>query len=153
MISVRPAEARDLDFIRSSWVHHMRSHKPHHVPTAIFYEGAHALMHELLERSIGFVATPNDDPDLILGAVVGERSAEPKRYSFVHWLYVKESFRGHGLAKQLADTMRNGCHAESRPVVTCQVKNKPAILSLKRRGYLVCPSLSFYLAIKGAKAA
>ena len=151
MITVRAAGAYDGDtaFVRSSWLHHARSTKAHHVPTTIFYDGIKPLVSSLMHRSIILLAVSAEQPDTILGAVVGEPALEARHYCLIHWCYVKAPFRKHGIASQLVSDLRALGESQARLAVTCHLETEDQTIRTKKRGAVVCPSLSYFIALKG----
>ena len=93
-LSIRLATSRDLPFIFSSWLESYR--KESGVRNTIYFREHHKLLERLLTRSVVFVATPSDDPELIAAYIVYEEGV-------LHWVYTRHSMRHLGLATKLVE--------------------------------------------------
>lgn len=101
---LRASDPSDVPFIYSSWLKSYRDAPAvAGIPNGIYYAGQHALIERLLERSTVVVACSSDDPQQIMGYGVGEILAPST--AVLHWLYVKHTFRGFGIAKALEGTL------------------------------------------------
>lgn len=107
MFSIRAATPSDRPLIFATWLRAYRhgSHFPRRIPDSIFFAEHHAVAEELLERSIVRVATPVDEPEVILGWAVLEtlepEPTDPTSPVAVHFVYVKPPFRRAGIARAL----------------------------------------------------
>lgn len=105
-ISIRKATLSDMAFICNSWSKGVRfglstPDKCQHVdlmreiPLEIFIPSYKKVMDSILERDIDVeVACLEDDPDVILGYAITE-------YQILHWIFVKDVWRGQGIGKML----------------------------------------------------
>lgn len=92
-LKIRFGAAYDLDFIYNSWIKSYRNRVP--VCKTLYCKKQHDLITSILGRSTILVATPDTDPELIVGYLVYEAE------STLHWVYVKQSFRHMGIAQEL----------------------------------------------------
>ncbi len=93
---IRSAVPSDVDYIYSSWAKSFRlnSGLGKSVRKSIYFREFHALIDHILDHSQVLVAS--DDTDLaIFGYIVFELP------NIIHYVFVKESFQGFGLAKKL----------------------------------------------------
>lgn len=97
MIKLRPANSGDTNFILATWLKSNREcgiTRP--VPESrLYYQKHQAAIKDALEHSTAWVATSDDD-DQILGYVVHSGDC-------AHYVYVKTVFRKYGLANKLLD--------------------------------------------------
>lgn len=107
MFEIRAATQADRPLIFATWLRAYRhgSHFPRRIPDAVYFEEHHAIIEELLERSVVRVATPPGEPEVILGWAVLEvlepEPADPTSPVAVHFVYVKPPFRQAGIARAL----------------------------------------------------
>lgn len=107
MFSIRAATQEDRPLIFATWLRAYRhgSHFPRRIPDPLYFAEHHAIAEELLDRSVVRVATPVDDPDVILGWAVFEtlepEASDPTSPVAVHFVYVKPPFRQAGVARAL----------------------------------------------------
>jgi len=101
-IQVRPASEADKPFIFSSWLRHYknRSYFAKRIRNSIYYKWHHLIVERALSspNCVAMIAHPENEPDVILGFVVGEKSDEA---SVLHFIYVKPAFKRMGIAKHL----------------------------------------------------
>lgn len=98
-MNIREITDKDKNFIFSSWLKSYRNAqavKP--VVNTLYYKEQHRVIEELLERSKVLVLHSPDDENNLIGYVVVE---EIQGIPVIHWLYVKHTFRGMGLARIL----------------------------------------------------
>lgn len=89
-VDVRPATPGDTAYISKTW---LQAARPARMDRARFLELHRPVIAALLARGAS-VAHPAGDPETILGFVV----AEP---GVLHWLYVRDAWRGNGIARRL----------------------------------------------------
>ena len=98
MITARPAEASDLNFIYATMLNSLYYGCPFYSAIdkkSFFYHYQQVIKQMLLKRSISLiVACLDDEPDIILGWVAHEPT-------IVHFVYVKNAWRKQGIATQL----------------------------------------------------
>lgn len=115
MFTIRAATHDDRPLIFATWLRAYRhgSHFPRKIPESIFFEAHHDVVEELLDRSCVRVATPPDDPDVILGwsalETLEPRPEDPTSPVVVHFCYVKPPFRRSGVARALLGATVEGC--------------------------------------------
>jgi hypothetical protein len=102
-IQIRAVNPDDWPFIINSWLKSFKesSDFAKNIPTDTFFEMHHKIIESILGRTstCAFVATPTDDPELILGYAVFEK---PQNYGAIaHYTYVKRSFNGFGISEKL----------------------------------------------------
>jgi GNAT superfamily N-acetyltransferase len=94
---VRTGNEEDWNFVYATWLRSFKrsSYFAKHIQDALFFENHHKIVEAILRRgALVRVATPAEDPATILGYLVGEGEV-------VHFIYVKKSFRGFGVARSL----------------------------------------------------
>lgn len=97
----RYAEKSDLSFIFSSWLKSFRgSPLAASVENAAYFDGHHRLIEGVLRHARVLCAVSSEDPSQIYGWVCYEIPNAPTP-PVVHYVYVKHSFRGFGIAKRL----------------------------------------------------
>jgi hypothetical protein len=93
---VREMREPDAPFVISSWVGaQRRAEQWRAVPIETYKVEMRRHVGRVLERSRALVAADAEDPEHLFGCVVVGAGA-------IHWLYVRETFRGFGLGKELA---------------------------------------------------
>lgn len=102
-IAIRRARAYDVPFIFSSWLRSYKACRDRHVAQAVYFKEHHKLIDALLRDATVLVATPQDDPDTILGWSV-------KSGDTLHYVYVKEAFRRLGIGKALVGEFDQHSH-------------------------------------------
>ncbi len=102
-VKIRESLESDEPFFYNSW---LRSFKPSYfagpIPNDMYWDVYSAIIGRLLGRSKVFVACDPDSENVIYGYLVVEYKDRP----VVHWMYVKQSFRGFGIALQLAEAAK-----------------------------------------------
>lgn len=100
-IVVRAAVESDLAFIMSTWLRGLRYGNSWFklIDKEAYYSKYTVVLNNLLRSSVVAVACLIDDPNVVVGyAVVSPET--------LHWVYVKKSWRGFGLAKELTQPFR-----------------------------------------------
>lgn len=99
--AVRDVVPNDLPFIFTTWLQHYyaSSRYTRRIPRRIYFAEYHKIVEAILARSAVLVATPADEPEIILGYAAFERRSPP----VVHWVYVKNRMRRTGIARQLLE--------------------------------------------------
>ena len=98
-ISIREATPEDLSFIFSSWLKSFRSGLIcKHVDNTIYFSEHHKVIERLLKRSTTVMACDPNDPATIYGYLCFDRV---EGILVVHYAYVKQTFRGMGVLRQL----------------------------------------------------
>lgn len=109
---IRPMVDADTSMIYNSWLKSNRDAAFYKgVPSSVYYAEYHNLIQYTLSKpSVGvLVACTKDDPDQIVGYLVGEILDGTLT---VHWTYVKQPFRGFGVAKALIDEAKTVPHKQ-----------------------------------------
>lgn len=97
---LRPAGAEDVGFIRHSWLHSYRHNAPwaEAIPGPVYYPEHAGIIAKLIQRSSCVVACSPEDSSQVMGWCVAQRLAGK---SCLHFVYVKQPFRGFGIARAL----------------------------------------------------
>jgi GNAT superfamily N-acetyltransferase len=96
---IRPAMEGDVPFIFSSWLKSYRaSIGTKQVNNTVFFSEHHKIIENLLRTSSTFVICPAEDEAQICGYICAE---QVDSIFVLHYVYVKQTFRGLGIAKLL----------------------------------------------------
>lgn len=100
---IRPAQDDDVPFITSNWLKTYRrgGAAVKRVHNGIFFDEQHNLICDLIERSRVFLAVATHDENQLLGFCCCGTSRDGDLV--VHYVYVKESLRRFGVARQLLE--------------------------------------------------
>jgi len=106
-VVIRKATEHDVPFIFNSWLKSFRdSSLVAAVSNTVYFSNQHKLIQKLVKTSEVLISCNPDDPDQLYGYIVCERI---DNVFVIHYVYIKTSFRGLGLAKALlAATDYNG---------------------------------------------
>lgn len=107
--AIRPALPEDISFIYSTWLNSFRvdSALGNSVSKTVYFGSYHSIVDRLLDESRVLVACLSDDPKVILGYLVSQSA------NVLHYCFVKEAFRRHGIASALFDEAFHGAGAVS----------------------------------------
>ena len=107
ILSIRDVRRSDVPFITSTWLRSFRDEGElcAGIPNTVYYFWHHRLIAQLLSTSYVLVACADTDPDLVLGYAVADVPENAKGVLVVHYLYVKRSARGVGVARALAKAL------------------------------------------------
>lgn len=96
MITIRPGNADDKNFIYATWLRSLYyGSQMRKIEQGAFFKAYPAVLDLLLKKpATVLVACLNEDPNVILGYAI----LEPE---VLHWVYVKEAWRKQGIAKSL----------------------------------------------------
>lgn len=101
-ISVRDLKDHDLPFIFTTWLkaYKFSSYFAKKIKNSIYFEWHHFIIENILKKqtAIKLVAHLKDDPDILLGYLIGEKTGPQ---TTVHFIFVKREFRNLGIAKEL----------------------------------------------------
>lgn len=101
----RLAVENDCNMILSDWLKSFRrSEFASDMTNAVYFRGHEPLVKKALKRSQVVCAVNRDDPNHAFGWVCFEPGSIP----ILHYLYVKESFRGFGIGTALFHHVRAG---------------------------------------------
>lgn len=130
-LSYRQSLPDDLNFIRSSWgsSYFMNNSYNKAVSADVFHKRHKKLRDEILERPTTqvLVACATDSPELIVGYVVTEALEDD--VSVIHYLYVKEAFKGEKIATEL---FKRGAQSK-RVIITHLTQKASNILHQKKK--------------------
>ena len=102
---LRPADSGDLAFILNSWLRSNRNSTfAKRVPNAMYFEEHHRVVTSLLARGEVVIAANREDPGQIIGWACFEEGAVP----ILHYVYVKQAFRGLGIARHMLSPVQKG---------------------------------------------
>ena len=107
LFALRHGTSADQDIIEASWIDTMRHASPHTrgIPSDVFKPHQRQVIRRLVPRCAVLIACLKDDPEVVLGYCVHElRDDRP----VVHFVYVKERFRGAGIATALVASATRG---------------------------------------------
>jgi GNAT superfamily N-acetyltransferase len=95
-IEIREFIITDQSFIIDSWKKsfYATSEWASRIPKREFEHRHSALICNLIKESTVLIAAQREEPDIIVGYVVFQRDV-------LHYIYVKEAFRGFGIASKL----------------------------------------------------
>lgn len=97
----RPYMSSDKNFIYASWLKGLYHGNDwfNEIPTNVFFKNYQGALESILERPNVeiLIACLPDDKEVILGYAVLEKNT-------IHWIFVKESWRKMGIAKELCST-------------------------------------------------
>lgn len=101
LFKVRAVQTADVPFLYNSWLKSYRdSPSVTSIPNTLYYAGQHAVIEKLFETpDVETVIACNPEDE---GQIYGYVVAAP---GVLHWLYVKHTFRGHGVGKMLLAEM------------------------------------------------
>jgi len=104
-ILLRVGTNADVPFITNSWLKSYRSADfVRAMPDQQYYHFQHKLLEELLPESVVKVACNAERNDQILGWICAQPTTEAL---IVHFVYVKQPFRGLGVARRLVTELLN----------------------------------------------
>lgn len=120
LVSLREMIADDSNFVMNSWSKSLRSGSYYHhsIPGKLFYEAHRIGIKETMQYARCIVATPIDDPNIIVGYLVYEERDSDK-YVVLHYCYVKKMFRRMGLANLLISII-----SKDRELIATHYTNK-----------------------------
>lgn len=107
MFEIRAATQNDRPAIFATWLRAYRhgAQFPRHIPADVYFDEHHDVIEQAIEQSVVRVATPPDDPEVILGWAAFEtlqpEPDDPTSPVVVHFVYVKPAFRRAGVARAL----------------------------------------------------
>ena len=106
---LRAADSNDTAFLYSSWLKSYRNYPTMAgIPNTIFYDQFHKVITSILSRPTSIVIVAHDpaDPTTIFGYIVAEVSGDTVAPTLIlHWVYIKHSVRGFGMATDLVKEM------------------------------------------------
>lgn len=135
-IRFRNPKASDRALILNAWLKSYRkAFAAEGISNTIYYAEHHEVARSILERGCVVVACDDTNPDVIIGFIAAEVVDEAL---VIHYLYVKNSFRGFGIGKLLYETVR----AQENPeIVYCTHMTDQVAKPAKRREVIYNPYL------------
>lgn len=124
LITFREATVEDLHFIQKSWLRTERHSFSDMCPSPVFYTEMTARIARIAQHAQCIIATDKEYAFFIYGFMVG-RLLESGGL-ILHYAYVKEEWRGKGVAKSMAKAF--GYKGDQRLFIT----NEPKKLNSKR---------------------
>lgn len=104
-IQLRPANQEDVPFIFSSW---LKSYKYapwcRNLTNTVYYAEHHKVIERLLKTNDVIIACNPEDPSQIYGFVC---AGTVDGIFCLHYMYVKQSFRGLGIGKTLLNAFQH----------------------------------------------
>lgn len=101
LMEIREGEAGDVNFVLNSWIKsYLPSIDAQAIPRHVYFDQHHALIEAALARGTLYCAVSKEDRSQIYGYLCAEPAADAK-YKALHYLYVKHTYRGFGIAKAL----------------------------------------------------
>lgn len=146
LVHLRPLRESDLNFVRSSWLKSNARTVRGVVAQDDYYRLHWEIAMGLLDRPLvrAVVACSRDDEDQLLGWACGEAST-PRARALAHYVYVKRTFRGQGLARALVeDVLRGGSYAD---VTATHLPSEDMRRKLEALGWTFRPQFACYLAM------
>ncbi len=135
-IRFRNPKGSDHAFILNAWLKSYRKAFPTEgITNTIYYAEHHEIIKSILDKGNVIIACDDTNPDVIVGFI----AAEVVDVALViHYAYVKNSFRGYGIAKLMYDTLA----APENPEITyCTHLTDPISNACKRREIIFNPYL------------
>ena len=103
-VLIRRGVKADVPLIASSWLKAFRAGPAVEcVPNTLYFRAQHRMLEQVIPGSILLVACNEEDPNQILGwccAIVAQGAL------ILHFMYVKGTFRGFGIARKMFDTLK-----------------------------------------------
>ena len=117
----------DIPLIMDAWLAETRhSAFAKFIDSRIYRAGHHKLLERILKRSKVLIACNPEDPSHVFGFFVFEES--PTVYC--HWLYIKQAYRGQGLAREMLRFVVPSILTPAAPQIACSHTGK---LFLRKR--------------------
>lgn len=116
-VMLRDTKPEDASFIYSTWLrcYQDTSSWARLMPSRIFFDNHKKVIQRILGDSHVLVAANPEDPDQVFGYIVFQASGGG--VAVLHWVYVKETFRQLGIARDLFQVAKRiADHDESLPV-------------------------------------
>lgn len=125
-ITIREAIPKDIEFIYATWLnsYHYDSWAKS-IAKSVFFNNYKRVIDKVLSQSKVAIACLTENQDVILGYLVYD---EPKR--FAHYVFVKEAFRGFGLASELYKSVFKTYNEYTE--ITHRTKTVSPIIKLKK---------------------
>lgn len=118
----------DSAFVIDSWLRSYYGHSyfAQEISKAMFFKNHAEVVKRFLLRGSVKLAVKREDPDVILGYIAFEKNK-------VHYVYIKESFRGFGLCRKL---LQENNFFDGTTITHLTLRTKKVQLKM---GYIYCP--------------
>lgn len=104
LVDIRRYKAGDLPLILDSWLNSFRDGAfVRGIPDNIYYDRHRRVVDDLLKRSFVLVLCSEKNPNVIVGWLCGEKTAE--RALIIHYVYIKRRFRKQGFGRILVQML------------------------------------------------
>lgn len=98
-IRIRKANEEDIPFIFNSWLKSYRNSKfAKSITSTIYFTEHHKIIQSIVTKNEVLIACNNEDPSQVYGYCC---AGFTEGFFTLHYIYVKHSFRGLGIAKVL----------------------------------------------------
>ena len=106
MFRIRSSTKNDVSFVYATWLKSYKYDSPltKFTKSELFYNQHQKILDRLLLKAKVNVACDQNDEDLIFGYIVFEPHV-------IHYIYVKEPFRGYGIATKLLEAIEGSYQA------------------------------------------
>ena len=153
---LRRSKAGDAGFVINSWLRSYNEHIRPEERRAGYWQGHKQVIAALLQRSKVLVAHYDGPPipgvrkpeDIILGYAVAEQHPDLSM-CVLHYVYVKKTYRGGGIARNLISVLRDGAER----VVVTHVTGPDIHEYCQVRGWGMARNAPFYHALVAGKGA
>lgn len=135
-VELRKAEPGDVPFITNSWLKSYRSNGIGNrlVPNDVYFQMHHKILEAILPKGLAVVLCNPQDRDMILGWAHAETFSDGL---VLHYAYVKNSLRKHGLFTQLMETLLE--HEKPQAVFYTHKTEAFDKLNPRRHGWIYNP--------------
>lgn len=139
--SLRPYRNDDIPFIQSSWgsSYYQGGGYQRLMSPQLFHHYHRPIRESFFDRPCSSVSIicATEDPSLIMAWLAWEKP-EDEDCVILHFLYVKQAFKGEGLAKELLSSFK-----DQKPILyTHLTEQAEKIIEKKRLKYFYCPHLT-----------
>ena len=97
--TIRKPVPSDVEYLLKTWGREHRRALPRALPDRLFYHEFQKIMYSLVSRSDARVICAAEDPNYILGFVIGTVHPDAKT-AVVHFAYVRSPFRRAGMVRE-----------------------------------------------------
>lgn len=104
LVSIRRPVPTDVEFMLKTWLREMRRAYPRNWPDRLYYNEFQRVILALTRKSGARVICVTDDPNFIVGFLVGNAYPE-SRTAVVHFAYMRPPFRRYGFARRALEDM------------------------------------------------
>ena len=101
---VRKPVPSDVEYLLKTWGREHRRALPRALPDRLFYPEFQKIMYSLVSRTDARVICAAEDPNYIIGFVIGEVHADAQT-AVIHFAYVRSPFRRAGFTRAALEDM------------------------------------------------